>query len=228
MRYNILLVDADDTIFDFKVCESAAFRIAYSECGYEYSEKIYREYSEINLSFWKMLERGEIEKARLKVARFEKLFANHGITGDANALCKAYGKRLSEQHTLIDGAKDFLCAVKAACRIYIITNGITETQKQRFHDADIEKYIDGVFISEEIGHEKPKKEFFNAVFESIPNFDPTRAIVFGDSLTSDIKGAAAAGLDSCLFNPRGEANETGICPTYEVSSYNEFLKIIGV
>lgn len=228
MKYDTLLIDADDTIFDFGACERAAFRAAYTACGYEYSDGIYREYSTINLSMWKMLERGEIDKARLKVARFEKLFANHAISGDAQALCTVYGRCLAGQHKLIDGAADFLMTASAACRIYIITNGITETQKQRFHDADIEKYIDGVFISEEIGYEKPKKEFFDAAAGKIPGFDPCRTVVFGDSLTSDILGAINADLDSCLFDPKKKNNRADINPTYTVGSYKEFLKIIGV
>ncbi len=227
MRYDTLLMDADDTVFDFGACEKAAFRAAFAACGYEYTDEIYNEYSSINLSMWKMLERGEIDKARLKVSRFEKLFANHDIKGDAEALCAVYGRCLAEQHELIPGARDFLRAAKEKGRIYIITNGITETQKQRFHDAKIEEYIDGIFISEEIGYEKPKKEFFDTVAESIPDFDPYRTLVFGDSLTSDILGAVNAGLDSCLFDPKNKKNDTEIKPTYTVGSYKEILNIIG-
>lgn len=227
MKYDILLIDADDTLFDFRACEREAFYRAYTESGYECNEEIYREYSQINLSMWKMLERGEIDKARLKAARFEKLFSNHGIKGDAQALCALYGRCLSDCHTLIPGAKEFLEQAKKTCRIYIITNGIAETQEKRFHDSGIDKLIDGIFISEKIGANKPSRDYFDCVMSKIPGFDISRAIVFGDSLTSDIKGAVNAGIASCLYDPGRKYTAGGITPTYIAANYNDFLKIIG-
>ena len=226
MKYDILLIDADDTLFDFRACEKEAFYKAYTESGYECNDEIYAEYSQINLSMWKMLERGEIDKARLKVERFEKLFSNHGIKGDAQALCSLYGRCLSECHTLIPGAKKFLEQVNKTCRVYIITNGIAETQEKRFRDSGIDGLVDGVFISEKIGANKPSEAFFNHVMSKIPDFDISRAIVFGDSLTSDIKGAANAGIASCLFNPDGKDIITDIRPTFTAETYCDFLKII--
>ena len=57
--------------------------------------------------------------------------------------------------------------------------------------------------------------------------DKSSALMLGDSLTSDIAGAANAGVDSCWFNPQGKENATAIRPTYEVRSLCQVDGLLG-
>lgn len=227
MIYDFILIDADDTLFDFAKCEKQALREAFSQAAIPFDEQVYRDYSEINLSLWKQLERNEISREALKTRRFEMLGRRHPLGCSPEALNGFYAQALSEQTFLIDGAKAFLEQAARAARLYIVTNGIASTQQRRFAAAGILPYISGVFISEQIGAPKPEKAFFDAVFAAIPGFDKKRAVIIGDSLTSDMAGGAAAGIDTCWFNPAGAPLTEKVRPTYEIQSLSEAIKRMG-
>ena len=64
--------------------------------------------------------------------------------------------------------------------------------------------------------------FFDQCFREIPGFARERAIILGDSLTSDIRGGINAGIRTCWFNPKGKENPGPIIPDYEIDKLNEF------
>ncbi|MCI8589298.1 MAG: noncanonical pyrimidine nucleotidase, YjjG family [Clostridiales bacterium] len=226
MKYDILLLDADDTLFDFAKCERAALQNTLCEAGLPFSQAIYETYSAINLSFWKMLERGEIDRDALRVKRFEALMVQTGLQYDADAINKRYTEALANQSILIDGAHEFVKTAARVCRLYIVTNGMAYSQEKRFAASGLLPYITDVFISEKIGAAKPDKAFFDYVFSAIPAFDPGKALIIGDSLSSDIAGGVNAGIDTCWFNPSCAVNSTPWQPVYQVRTLQEvFIKI---
>ncbi len=111
-------------------------------------------------------------------------------------------------------------------RLFIITNGVKSTQDGRFGVSPITKYFEKIFISEVIGAEKPSKVFFDAVEANIEGYDRDRALVIGDSLSSDIKGAINSGIDCCWFNPDRKNAPEGWNITYITHSFDEILKIL--
>ena len=78
-----------------------------------------------------------------------------------------------------------------------------------------------------MGADKPSREFFDIVIASIPNFDHARALVVGDSLTSDIRGGRGAGLMTCWFNPKGKPPRADITADYEISAHDELPGLVG-
>ena len=226
-EYDTILLDADDTLFDFGKSERQALTSALAQFGYTCSEEIYRTYSAINLSLWKLHERGKIEKQTLRTVRFEQLKCLYGFSFETAAFNEAYSDALADGHFLFPGAFDFLSRAKRLCRLYLITNGITQVQQKRLHDSAIESFFADVFISEKIGYAKPDIRFFEHVERAVPHFDRKKALVFGDSLSSDIAGAVRAGIASCWYNPRGLENTSEVKPTYTAESYSDFLMIIG-
>ncbi|MCI8331293.1 MAG: noncanonical pyrimidine nucleotidase, YjjG family [Clostridiales bacterium] len=226
MKYDILLLDADDTLFDFGQCERAALQNTLCSAGLPFSQAIYEDYSAINLSFWKMLERGEIDRDALKTKRFEVLAERTGLRLDAAAINRRYGEEMAGQHFLIEGARDFVEKAARLCRLYIVTNGMALSQERRFVDAGLVPYITDIFISEKIGTAKPDKAFFDHVFAAIPDFDAGKTLIVGDSLSSDIAGGINAGIDTCWFNPAGALNHTALQPVYEVRTLQGVLTII--
>lgn len=225
--YKAVLLDADDTIFDFARSERTALYYALQECGIKCSEEIYRTYSVINLALWRKLERGEIGKDRLRVLRFEQLAERFSLPLDAPRLNTAYGEALAACHFLLPGARSFLESAHCYCALYLTTNGIAQVQRRRIADAGIGELLDGVFISEELGANKPDARYYDAVFAALPGLSRADCIAFGDSLTSDIAGAVCAGVDSCWFNPRGLPCTAVVPPTFTVRTYTEFLELIG-
>lgn len=217
MKYKAVLLDADDTIFDFKASERSAFTRTAEHFGF--SPELYPTYHRINDGLWKALERGEVTKDRLRVKRYELLSEEAGLSYDAREVTEYYSDRLAEGYFLIDGAIELLKALKGNTAVYLCTNGVSEVQRSRIAGTGIAPYLDGVFISEELGAEKPKKEFYDKVFALIP-YKKSQVIAFGDSPSSDIKGAHDYGIDSCIF--RGESD----LATYRVTELKKFLEVI--
>ena len=204
MRYNTVLFDADGTLFDFLRCEDEALRDTLRGVGITPSDELVADYSVINDSLWKMLERGEIEKSVLLYRRFEIFCEKHGFVCDAKKMAKDYTLNLAEKAYLIDGAEALCARLDGKVRMYIVTNGVEYTQKRRYAKSGLERYFSGVFISGEIGYEKPSREYFDKVAQSIPDFNVADTLIVGDSLTSDIKGGINYGIDTCWYDPEGK------------------------
>ena len=94
-------------------------------------------------------------------------------------------------------------------------NGISMIQHSRFERSVLRPYFRGMFVSEESGVQKPRREHFDAVFSALGNPPKERVLVIGDSLTSDCDGAIAYGLDICRFDPKNEG-DGGRTLTYTV------------
>ncbi len=226
MKYEFLLFDADHTLFDFNKSEYLALSSALKELGCPHDDAVIERYSVINVKYWKMLERGEIDKVSLKLARFVEFGREYGFEDKAQALSDLYMEKLAHESHLFDGALEMIETLAKNHRLFIITNGVKSTQDGRFSVSPITKYFEKIFISEVIGAEKPSKEFFDAVESGIDGYERSRAIVIGDSLSSDIRGAINAGIDCIWFNPRGKEAPEGWNITHNVKSFDEILRIL--
>ena len=226
MKYSFLLFDADHTLFDFQKSEYFALRDALSYYGCPCSDDVIERYSEINVKYWKMLERGEIDKISLKLARFVEFGREYGFEDKAEALADLYMINLAKEAHLFEGALEMVEELSKKYRLFIITNGVKSTQDGRFGLSPITKYFEKIFISEVIGAEKPSLEFFDAVAKGIDGFEREKALVIGDSLSSDIKGAINYGIDCIWYNPRKKEAPDGWNITHNVSSFEEILTIL--
>ena len=111
-------------------------------------------------------------------------------------------------------------------RLYLASNGTARVQESRLKSAGIGPYFQQVFISQKLGANKPSPAFFHRCFAQIPDFDPQKALMIGDSLTSDIRGAKGAGIAACWFNPRQEAPVPGISMDYEIHSLPQLREFL--
>lgn len=226
LMYNILFIDLDDTILDFKKAENVALRKTLEEFGLAPTEEVCARYSVINQLHWEMLERKEITREQVLLGRFKMLFDEYGIPGDSSLVARRYTENLGVGHYFLPGAEE---AVKALCkkyRLFITSNGTTHVQKSRLASADIEKYFEDIFISQQIGVNKPDKVFFDGCFAKIRDFDSQKAMIVGDSLTSDILGGKNAGIATCWVNPKGKKARADICPDYEIKSLGELEALL--
>ena len=225
-KYPIILLDADDTLFDFPRAEEEALCDALRKMGVSPDREMVKTYSEINDGFWKMLERGEIEKSELRVARFEAFCKHYALDVEFARLALAYTDALATKSYLLPGAMEACLELAKHCELYIITNGIATVQRGRFEPSPLCPLFKDLFISEEIGAEKPHKEYFDAVASRIAGFDPRKALVVGDSLTSDIRGGIAAGIDTCWFNRKGKPLPEDLSITYVIQRIEELLPLV--
>jgi len=204
MRYPIILLDADRTLFDFDKAEACALSETLARCGAP-GEAAMARYREINHAYWARLERGEIEKSVMLVRRFEDFFGGYGLAPDCAAVNAEYLATLGTFAFLIPGALE-LCRNlhEKGHRLCIVTNGTAAANQTRLRDSGLEPYFDGVFISEVVGAEKPSPRFFDAVFAALGHPAKDDCIIVGDSLMSDIRGGRQAGIATCWFNPEGK------------------------
>lgn len=213
-----LLLDLDNTILDFDMAEHIAISKTMRRFGIEPTEAVIRRYSEINKSFWLRLERGEIDRRQTLLGRFEVLFDELGVAIEPSLAMSTYESMLCIGHYFIPGAEELLQTLHGKYRLYICSNGSKIVQDSRIASSGIAKYFDGIFISEDMGYNKPDKRFFDACFERIPGFSADKSIMLGDSLSSDILGARNAGVRSIWFNPQHKALGADITPDYEIDA----------
>ena len=224
--YRTILFDADNTLFDFSRAEREAIADTMRFCDIVPTEGLIRTYSEINDAMWKRLERGEIAKEDLRVARFFEFCKACRFEIDVPRMANAYIDFLSQKNHLIDGALEICKALSRRYRLYIVTNGIKTVQRKRFAASCLLPYFADVFISEELGFEKPHRGFFDAVAARIPDFSTSSTLIVGDSLSSDIRGGIEAGLDTCWYNPKGIKSGGALPITYEIRALKDLAPLL--
>ncbi|RAS76731.1 YjjG family noncanonical pyrimidine nucleotidase [Priestia endophytica] len=228
MKYEIILFDVDDTLFDFSMSEREALRKTFEEFGLPTGLAEYEaNYKEISKILWRDLEQGLTSLSELGVERFRRLFLAHELEINADTFNSIYLGYLSRETHLVQGAVE-LCDNLAGCRLAIITNGFTDVQTSRIGSSPLCNTFEHIIISEEAGFQKPEKDIFDYAFSKLQTTDKTKVLIVGDSLTSDIQGGINYGIDTCWFNPHLKENDIGIKPTYEIRELMDLIQIIGM
>lgn len=206
---DVILWDLDGTLLDFKMSEKGAIRAAFRHFGLgELTDEDVAAYSEINLGWWTRMEREEVTKPQVLDGRFIDFFHRQGVVfSDLDAFNEYYQTRLGDAAVPKPHAFETVAALKkAGKRQFLVTNGTARVQRMRMKISPLGALLDGAFISEDIGYEKPSPRFFEAVFRGIGPCDRGRVMIVGDSLSGDMKGGRNAGIVTCLYRPEGKVN----------------------
>lgn len=227
-KYTTLLFDADRTLFDFDGAERDAFGIVMASHGIELSESEFLCYVHINSELWEQLGRGEITKEYLQDNRFGIFFEKIGRTVSVPSarLNFEYVDALADCSNLFPGALELCRELSEHFEMYIVTNGVSHTQKKRFFASPIQRYFKDIFVSEDMGAAKPAAEYFDCVFKNIGEDKRAGALIIGDSLSHDILGGINAGIDTVWYNPGNTLNSMNIIPNAIVGSYTELRSML--
>lgn len=223
--YKFILLDLDNTIFDFDTTERNSFKKIIESFSMKYDFKILNQYKKINTSLWNLLEQGKVTKDIVLNTRFSEFFKLHNLEVDGEKVEKQFRQYLNESSDLVPNAKSTLIELKRmGKKLYTASNGVYSTQVQRLTNAGILYLFDDIFISEKIGFEKPSIHFFNYCFNNIKNFERDKIIMVGDSISSDIQGAINASIDSCYY----KYNKNLDCSnaSYTINDISELLDIV--
>lgn len=227
MNYSTLLFDLDDTLLDFKAAEDQALQKLFAHLNMTLTPEIEKYYKTMNHKLWADYEQGKLSRQEVTNGRFQKLFATLGKDVDGPALDQNYRHYLTQGHQLLGNSRRIIADLANKADLYVVTNGVSETQYKRLEDAKLLPYFKDIFVSEDTGYQKPMPEYFDYVARRIPHFVAQKALVIGDSLTSDIKGANNAGLDSVWLNPEAKQLLPDVQPTYEVKVLDQLYPILG-
>ena len=201
-----LFFDLDNTLLDFNRAERAAIAKTLKSFHIVPEPSVLKRYSELNLAQWKLLEQLNVDIPAKEAAH-------------------TYETLLAQGHYFIDGAEELLETLYGQYRMYLVTNGTLSVQKGRLKSSGISRYFEGIFISEELGYNKPGREYFDCCFSRIPDFHKETAVIIGDSLTSDIQGGINAGIRTIWFNPSHEKTSE-IIPDHEFDSLMKLPELL--
>ena len=221
-----LFLDLDDTILDFHKAERIALGKTLRQMGVEPTEAVLTRYHEINKWHWEQLEAGNLTRDEVLTGRFDVLFRELGTAADGAQCARSYERNLAIGHWFLPGAEDAVARLSQKCRLFLASNGTASVQKGRLTSANLYRFFEKVFVSQEIGHNKPSREYFDACFSRIPGFHPEKAMMVGDSLTSDILGGIQAGIKTCWVNPNHLAPRADISADYEIESLSQLEALL--
>ncbi len=223
-----LLWDIDGTLLDFGKAEEYGIRKCFEIFGLgECTDEMLVRYSKINRKYWEMLERNELTKPQVLCGRFEEFFKTEGIEFDRiDDFNVEYQYRLGDKVFFCDNALETVQQLKGKVKQYAVTNGTILAQSRKLSQSGLDKIFNDVFISDEIGYEKPSVQFFDAVQDKVGKFSSDKVMIIGDSLTSDICGGNNVGILCCWYNPLGLENKDGLKIDYEIRDIAEVIDII--
>lgn len=226
--YKYLLWDVDGTVLDFLASEAYAIRFLFKKYGLgECSDEMLKLYSGINTVYWQKLERNELTKPEILVGRFREFFEIIGADIRlAESFNEDYQVTLGDHIEFVDKAEEILLSQKGKYTIAAVTNGTKVAQEKKLCLSGLDKVFDAIFISENVGYEKPSGKFFDYVFEQLGITDKKEVLIIGDSLTGDMKGGFDSGIDTCWFNPRHKPNTLDITMTYEIDDLGKIEEIV--
>lgn len=224
----VVLWDIDGTLLDFQAAERAAIRACFRKHGLgACSDAMLKDYAAINRRYWERLERGELEKREVLVERFREFFGKYGLPQEGvTAFNDSYQLALGDTACFHEHGLETVTALRGTVRQIAVTNGTKIAQQRKLRLSGLDRIFDEIFISEDLGAEKPSPAFFDAVWQTLGEIPREAALIVGDSLTSDILGGQNAGIHTCWYRKDGTENATGIRPEYEIHDLAELLPLL--
>ena len=201
MKYKMLIFDLDNTVFDYEMSENYALDKTLGQ-------------------------KGEISSEQLRTMRFEEFGRVHGIEWQPEEVSLIYLGNLGQGSFTIEGAVELLLSLKQQFRLASVTNGISDVQRARLAHSELDNFFDPLIISDEVGVAKPDPGIFRILLERAGIDDKASVLMIGDSLSSDIQGANAFGIDSCWYNPSELPAEGGISPDFIIKNLQEVKDIV--
>lgn len=228
-KITTILWDVDNTLLDFNYSMRGALKQCFRTAGIKVTEQMIDRYAVINEGWWKRLERGEVTKEQLLNGRFTDFFAEYGLEElDVEKFRKDYQHNLGTIYSYLDDSLTICKALQTKFKQYVVTNGVSGTQRSKLGLSGFADVMEELFISEEVGYNKPDKAFFEYCLEHVEEKNPEKILIVGDSLTSDIKGGNSVGIKTCWYNPKENSLQESCFADYEISDLHQIYDILEI
>lgn len=226
-KYEVLLFDLDNTLFDFEAAEKEALIATKEKLNSELTYEAFHDlYQSVNKPLWEALERGEITSGEIKTERFIRLIEKLGSNHDPIEISEFYTARLGEGIHPIPDALEVIEQLSSRYELVALTNGIQTVQENRMSRSPIGKFFKHLVISEAVGYSKPEPEIFDTALSLVKTTEKTKVLMIGDSLKADIEGAYKFGIDAVWVNLKSIKSPEN--PTYiaQVNHLKDLLSIL--
>lgn len=229
-QYKAIFLDWDDTIGDWAGAARQALRDIYTQYHlnslYTTYEDYIAAYEPYNLELWALYGRGGITKEDLHFQRFMKPIERLAVDKErlaelAHEMGDEFLRLTNKYFSVLPGAEKVVRELAKKYPLTIISNGFKEVQYYKFAHSGLADCFAHIIISEEVGINKPQPEIFRIAMER-NRVAADEVVMIGDSYSSDIAGAKAAGIDQIWLH-EGETDETA---TYIVPRLTDVLTIV--
>ncbi len=160
------------------------------------------------------------QRDRYRMQAWTNALARHDIRDEKLAveLSALFREERRAKHILFSDAIIFLdCLRDRNVPMALISNGTPDLQREKITKSGIERYFRSIVISGEVGYRKPRREIFIYCLERL-GCAADEALMIGDRLDTDIRGANDARITSVWLNRERKKNTSGILPRYEIHS----------
>lgn len=219
-----VLIDIDDTIFDFEKCSKNSFLKTLEKFNLKFKEEDFSYFNKVNDILWTKQKLGEINIKEVFIKRDYLMGKYFNLDVEKGLFNDLFVKFLYDEIEMVDEIEDLLLYLSDKYKIFTASNGIYEMQENRLKKSNLDKYFDNIFVSDKIGFEKPDKKFFQKIMD-LTKFSNDDLIMIGDSIKSDIIGAKNSKIKSIYFN-KEDKKISDKNFTYQVKNLSEIKKIL--
>ena len=218
-----IFFDLDHTLWDFDKNSLLAFDKIFRASHQTIDTHQFIEiYAPINQACWKLYQRDKITHEELRYQRLQQSFdmLNYAVSDEEiDRISNDYIEFLPDNNQLFDGAIEVLDYLLPKYNLHIITNGFAEVQQRKMKNSGLENYFKTVTNSEMAGVKKPHKNIFQFAL-SLADANKENAIMIGDCIDADVKGALDFGIQAILFDEK-EIHS----PQDEITVINHLLEL---
>lgn len=221
-----VLIDIDNTLLDFDKCAKTAVKEIMRQFSLPVTDKDLEDFIKISDSLWEQIEKGTITRPEMYKKRSSTFLNNLGYTADADLMERLFREHIKVSKETVDGAEDLLAYLHTKYTISAISNASHDQQSKRLELANLFRYVDNCFTSNQIGSEKPNAKFFDYCFNALDNPKKEEVILIGDSITADVIGGKNYGIKTCYFEFKSPKKTYNVTPDYKVYSLAEIKSIL--
>jgi putative hydrolase of the HAD superfamily len=145
---------------------------------------------------------GKIDKPTLRKLRFADTFTQLGVNPELFPVAfeEEYLEICPTKTNLFPNAHETLGYLQDRYTLHLISNGFKEACEKKLEHSKLAPYFDTIVISEIVGINKPDRRIFEHALKN-GNAIKEEAVMIGDNLDADVRGAQNAGLEAIFFNP---------------------------
>lgn len=226
-KIKVLFWDFDGTITDLHAMQVYLFEQMTKKLNIKVDDPhFFDEFDKINLSCWEKYEKKEYTLEDVFYNRFDILYKKYNINADPNKSSIIYEDHVKDKGFIHDNADVIIKDLSSKYKQYATTNGVSEIQRNKIKANGLINVFDAIFVSSDVGYNKPQKEYFDKIINFIGDYSRDEIMIIGDSQTSDMLGANNASIKCCYYNPQKKDIDKNLKIDYQISSLNELYKIL--